>query len=126
MHSRFEYVRSFEQDDSLLQGAWIVIRIDGRHFHQFSDAHGFSKPNDDRALRLMTVAARAVMNEFSPEVILAIGQSDEYSFVLPRTTSLCNRRSAKLVSTFTSLFTAQYIFNWAKCFPDQTLEYPAR
>ena len=31
-NSKFEYVRGFETDDSLLRNTWIVIRIDGRGF----------------------------------------------------------------------------------------------
>ena len=28
--SRFEYVKKFEADDSLLRDTWIVVRIDGK------------------------------------------------------------------------------------------------
>jgi hypothetical protein len=35
--SRYEYVKFFEKDDSLLQNTWIVVRIDGRGFHGYSD-----------------------------------------------------------------------------------------
>jgi len=45
--SRFEYVKSFEQDDSILPNVWIVIRIDGKKFHKFSKTHDFEKPNDE-------------------------------------------------------------------------------
>lgn len=31
-NSRFEYVKSFELDDTLLPGCWIVVRLDGRGF----------------------------------------------------------------------------------------------
>ena len=31
--SKYEYVKSFEQDDSLLPATYIVVRIDGRGFH---------------------------------------------------------------------------------------------
>jgi len=30
--SKYEYVKQFEQDDALLPGCWIVIRIDGKGF----------------------------------------------------------------------------------------------
>lgn len=33
--SRFEYVRTFELPDPLLQGTFIVVRIDGRGFHKY-------------------------------------------------------------------------------------------
>lgn len=51
--SKYEYVKAFEQDDSLLPECWIVVRIDGRGFHKFSDAHRYTKPNDKRGLDLM-------------------------------------------------------------------------
>lgn len=38
------------------------------------------KPNDDRALMLMTQAAVKVMQDFS-DVVVAYGQSDEYRWV---------------------------------------------
>lgn len=34
--SRFEYVRTFELPDPLLQGTFIVVRVDGRGFHKYS------------------------------------------------------------------------------------------
>lgn len=47
---------------------------------RFSETHGFEKPNDERALKLMDYAACAVMNEY-PDIILAYGESDEYRCV---------------------------------------------
>ena len=85
---------------------------------RFSDEHGFAKPNDERALKLMDHAAQAVMAEYK-DIVLAFGESDEYryahitptalhfldiyynSFLLRKTTSLYNRRHAKIVSTLT-------------------------
>jgi len=78
-YSRFAYTRSFESSDALLPHCWLVVRIDGKGFtkcaadvrlaalhslmpslaRRFSEAHGFAKPNDLRALRLMNVAAQA-------------------------------------------------------------------
>lgn len=99
--SRFEYVKQFEQNDKLLLGTWIVIRLDGRNFHRwghqtythvvltmpthdlticadrFSNEHGFLKPNDERALQLMNKCAECVMFEFH-EIVLSYGQSDEF------------------------------------------------
>lgn len=44
--SRYEYVKSFESDDKILQNCWIVVRVDGKGFHKFSKCHDFEKPND--------------------------------------------------------------------------------
>ena len=54
-HSKYEYVRKYEADDRLLPDCWIVVRIDGKAFHKFSEKHEFVKPNDKRALDLVTV-----------------------------------------------------------------------
>lgn len=45
---------------------------------RFSKAHNFTKPNDVNALKLMNKAATAIMREFSSELTLAYGDSDEY------------------------------------------------
>lgn len=60
-------------------------------FHRFSDVHKFVKPNDERALGLMTKAAECVIKEFN-DIIIAYGQSDEYSFVFRRETGVYERR----------------------------------
>jgi len=38
--SRYEYVKLFEKDDSLLPNTWIIVRLDGRGFHGY-----FPSPN---------------------------------------------------------------------------------
>ena len=55
--SKYEYVKKFETDDRLLPNCWMVVRIDGKAFHRFSDTHEFSKPNDLNALNLMNAVA---------------------------------------------------------------------
>ncbi|KAF8337801.1 Thg1 C terminal domain-containing protein [Amanita rubescens] len=122
-NSLFAYVRKYELPDPLLPGAFIVFRLDGHAFHRFSEVHNFGKPNDLRALQLMDHAATAVMEEY-PDIILAFGESDEYSFLLRRQTTLYNRRQAKIVSTLTSYFTSCYVFYWSQYFPDTPLRYP--
>ncbi|WWC92381.1 uncharacterized protein L201_007338 [Kwoniella dendrophila CBS 6074] len=121
--SRFEYVRNYELPDPLIPGTFIVVRIDGRGFHKFSDAHQFRKPNDKRALDLMDLAAKTVMNEYK-DVILAFGESDEYSFLLRRNTKLYNRRRSKITSSIVSLFTSAYVFHWSVYLPNTPLQYP--
>ncbi|ODV92327.1 hypothetical protein CANCADRAFT_85001 [Tortispora caseinolytica NRRL Y-17796] len=114
-NSRFEYVKSYERDDSLLPGTYIVVRIDGRGFHRLSKRYEFTKPNDLRALELMNESAASVMNQIS-DIVLAYGDSDEYSFVFKRSTQFFGRRECKLVSTVCSVFTACYVYSWSKHF----------
>lgn len=121
--SKFEYVKKFEQHHVCLPNTWMVARLDGRCFHRFAEQHGFEKPNDDRALGLMNKCAEAVFREFS-DIVIAYGQSDEYSFVFRRDSNVFTRRESKIVSTLTSFFAASFVFHWSEFFPTVTLLYP--
>ncbi|TFK45816.1 tRNAHis guanylyltransferase [Heliocybe sulcata] len=121
--SRYTYVKKFELPDNLLPGTYMVVRIDGHGFHRFCDQHSFTRPNDERALKLMDRAAQSVMEEYA-DITLAFGQSDEYSFLLRKDTKMHNRRQSKILSLLLSLFTSSYIFHWPKHFSDVELKYP--
>jgi tRNA(His) guanylyltransferase len=120
--SRFEYVRHFEQHTALLRNTWIIVRIDGHAFHRFTQQHQFTKPNDSRALALMNHCATAVMDEFK-DIVLAYGQSDEFSFVFHKDTTLYGRREAKIMTNVCSLFTATYVLHWPRFFDTIPLQY---
>ncbi|KAF9352046.1 hypothetical protein BGX26_010069 [Mortierella sp. AD094] len=115
--SKYEYVKEFETDDRLLRNVYILVRVDGKGFHKFSAAHQFAKPNDVRAINLMNHAARSVMHELD-DILLAFGESDEYSFLFRKSTDLYQRREAKIVSTVVSLFTSAYVYYWGDYFTD--------
>lgn len=60
---------------------------------RFSSKHNFEKPSDKNALHLMNAAAEAVMKEMPSDLLLmAYGQSDEYSFVVNPLSNAYNRR----------------------------------
>ncbi|KAG8928954.1 tRNA-His guanylyltransferase [Tulasnella sp. 419] len=121
--TRWAYVKSYELPDPILPNTYMVVRLDGQSFHKFSDAHGFTKPNDIRALELMDRASSKVMESF-PDIVLAFGESDEYSFLLQKSCSLFNRRQSKILTSITSLFTSSYVFYWTEFFPTTPLQYP--
>lgn len=121
--SKFEYVRCFETDDTCLRNCYIVVRLDGRNFHKFAEQHKFTKPNDDRALGLMTRSARSVMEDLD-DIVVAYGQSDEFSFVFKRTTNWFKRRASKLMTHVASQFSSSYVFYWKEFFGEQPLLYP--
>ncbi|XP_055744147.1 probable tRNA(His) guanylyltransferase [Salvelinus fontinalis] len=121
--SKFEYVRNFETDDTCLKNCYIVVRLDGRNFHKFAEQHNFLKPNDDRALGLMTCSARSVMEDLD-DIIISYGQSDEFSFVFKRTSNWFKRRASKLMTHVASQFSSSYVFYWRNYFGDQPLLYP--
>ena len=122
-NSRFEYVKQFENQETLLPNCWIVCRVDGRSFHKFCDKHKFEKPNDPRCAGLMNKCALEVSQEFQ-DIVIAIGMSDEYSFVLKRDSTLWSRRSAKISTSLTSFFTSCFVFYWDAFFGDVPLLYP--
>lgn len=109
--------KNFEIKKPLMFHSWHIVRLDGKAFHEFSQIHGFTKPNDVRALHLMNIAACDVMKEYS-NIKLSYGESDEYSFVFDRYKMIgkeCidgNILSSKCVS----IFTASYVANWHKIF----------
>lgn len=49
---------------------------------------------------------------------MAYGESDEYSFVFRKCTDAYNRRQSKLLTYVVSQFTASYVMNWSKWFPE--------
>ncbi|XP_041917676.1 probable tRNA(His) guanylyltransferase isoform X1 [Alosa sapidissima] len=121
--SKFEYVRSFETDDTCLKNCYIVVRLDGRNFHKFCDQHAFVKPNDERALALMRRSAECVMEQLE-DVCVAYGQSDEFSFVFKRSTHWFKRRASKLMTHVASQFSSSFVFYWGDYFTHQPLLYP--
>ena len=121
--SKFEYVKKFEENDVCLLNCWIVVRIDGRSFHRFSEDHGYSKPNDLRGLSLMNKCAEEVMNQFN-DITISYGESDEYSFIFKRTTTQFSRRKSKLMTNIVSLFSSSFVFHWSVFFGETKLMYP--
>ncbi|KAK0945589.1 tRNA-His guanylyltransferase [Friedmanniomyces endolithicus] len=122
-NSEYGYVRNCEGNDSLPPSNWIVVRIDGRGFSKLCKKYNFDKPNDRRALNLMNAAATEVLRSFV-DVVVAYGQSDEYSFVFHESTGLFERRAAKLATSVATAFTAEYCMQWSTFFQDAPLTRP--
>ncbi|KAI8973236.1 Thg1 C terminal domain-containing protein [Mycotypha africana] len=70
----------------------------------------------------MNRCAIEVMGDIG-DIILAYGQSDEYSFIIPKSSSLFSRRSSKISSTIVSLFASNYVMHWSEYFGDSKLQY---
>ncbi|KAF2170225.1 hypothetical protein M409DRAFT_64557 [Zasmidium cellare ATCC 36951] len=122
-NSEFQYVRSFETWDALPPSNWIVVRIDGRGFSKLCKKYDFAKPNDRRALDLMNAAAVEVVRSFV-DIVLAYGQSDEYSFIFHESAQLFERRAVKLATSVATQFTAEYCMLWPKYMQGVELERP--
>ena len=104
----------------LLPRCYIVVRIDGRGFTKFCESLNMEKPNDMRGIKLMNKAAKTVMVNFK-DIVISYGQSDEFSFVFKKNTSLFNRRGDKILSCVVSLFSSSYVFYYGKYFKDVQL-----
>lgn len=119
-NSRYEYVRRFEQEHTLLPDTYVVVRVDGKGFHKFSHHYGFDKPNDAGALEVMNQAALHVFGAVS-DVVMAYGDSDEYLFLLRRKSALYDRREMKIVTLFASTMAAAYQHCWNRRFPHKPI-----
>jgi len=122
VNTKCNYLKDMETKINLLPHCWIVVRIDGKGFHKFSEKHNFEKPNDFRSIELMSMSAKAVMTMY-PDIVLSYGQSDEYSFVINRYSNFLERHDYKIMSNIVSIFGGTYTYNWTKLFPDQPLQY---
>lgn len=120
-NSRFEYVKQFERENFLLPDTYIVVRVDGKGFHKFSDYYKFDKPNDIGALEVMNETALHVFQHIS-DVVMAYGDSDEYSFLLRKKTSLYERREMKIVTLFAATMASAYQYIWNKKFPEKPIQ----
>ena len=121
--SKFSYVKEFEQLDKLMNETFVVIRLDGHKFHSFTKTNNFIKPNDQRNLHLLNHCASQIMLQY-PDILLSYGQSDEYSFVLSKSSQVYQRRSFKITSLIVSLFTSLYIQNWTSFFDVSMIDTP--
>ncbi|KAG5611842.1 hypothetical protein H5410_023123 [Solanum commersonii] len=118
-----EYLRSFQFESRLMLSTWIVVRVDGCHFHRFCEDNGFQKPNDEQALKLMNSCAVSLLEMFK-DIIFAYGVSDEYSFVLKKDSLLYQRWSSEIVSAVVSLFSSMYVMKWKEFFPEKEFKEP--
>ena len=88
------------QQTRALDGAWIILRLDGRGFSKLTEAH-FAKPFDPHFKEAMTLATLATAQDFN--AVLAYTQSDEISLLLHKDTQLFDRRVEKLTTLSASL-----------------------
>lgn len=79
----------------VLDGLWIILRIDGRNFSRFTRTN-FQKPFDELFHQAMVGAAQRLLLEFS--ALYVYTQSDEISVLLGPSFSLFDREVEKLIS----------------------------
>lgn len=122
-NSKYDFHKDDERSTDLRfnRGTYIIVRIDGHHFHNFCADHNFHKPNDKRALDLMVESAKQVLRTFKGHIQLAYGHSDEFSFLVRSSSSLLSRRVFKITSMLPVIFATYYNSNWNKFFGDPNL-----
>ena len=89
----------------LLPGSWVIIRVDGRGFSQFTKSH-FKKPFDVEFHKLMLQTAAALLEELHG--IYSYTESDEISVLFPPNWDLFDRSLEKIVSISASLASATF------------------
>lgn len=89
----------------MLPGAWPVIRVDGKGFSKFTEAH-YEKPFDERFSRCMVATAEALLTALGG--VYAYTESDEISVLLPREWNLYDREVEKAVSISAGLASAMF------------------
>jgi tRNA(His) guanylyltransferase len=90
---------------TVLPGAWIVLRVDGRSFSRFTEAN-FGKPFDERFSAHMVETATAIVEQLGG--LYGYTESDEISVLLPRGTDLFSRGVEKLVSISAGVASAAF------------------
>lgn len=100
-------MRALEYFHSLriLPGAWVVIRVDGRGFSQFTKSR-FQKPFDLEFHKIMQQTASVLLQEL--QGIYAYTESDEISVLFSPNWDLFNRSLEKIVSISASIASSTF------------------
>lgn len=131
----------YELEHSFVPGCWIIIHIRGIGFRDFTQKHGYERPNDDRGnycysstlivskiaiesfnlfcasgLNLMAHVAIAVMNEHT-DIALAYLHSDEVVFVHRPNVSLHKHTKRQIEVLFNERFLQLFKCSWSRWFP---------
>jgi tRNA(His) guanylyltransferase len=105
-----------QPEEILLKGTYIIIRIDGRGFTPFCLQHSILRPIDDRLCDLMRTCGHHAMDQYG-DIAFSFGQSDEFSFVFKKSTTLFGRKRDRLLSAIVSTFTSTFVMYWPRFFP---------
>ena len=73
----------------------------------------------------MDHCAKSLLEQLKPHILLSYGFSDQFSFVLDRSSDFCGRNLTDILSVLVSSFTSNYVFNWRTYFDKQLKYAPA-
>jgi tRNA(His) guanylyltransferase len=111
-HSEFDReMKALEwyKDETIPNGVWPILRIDGRGFTKVTSKLNYEKPYDRRFHEIMSATTQALVKNL--QALFGYHQSDEISILLGPKSNLFDRRVEKLTSVSASL--AGVAFNHA-------------
>lgn len=108
MGDRQKAFESREANRRLMQGLPVLVRLDGRSFHTFTN--GLARPYDERLSRAMVETAKFLVEETHASI--GYTQSDEISLAFPGLTTsqsiIFDGRQQKMCSVFASLASVKF------------------
>lgn len=107
------------------RGSKIILRLDGRNFHNLSKKLNLNKPYDDKFIKSMVNTSKDIFKEFSPLFIYTF--SDEINILLSEIPF--SGRIEKLNSVFPSLAASslmKYMNNLFKLVIDEIISFDSR
>lgn len=120
-NSKFGYVRQFETHDVILPQCYIVVRIDGKKFHEFSKFYEFAKPNDENALKLMNACAKNLVLKYKMILYWRSGRVTNTHLFWSQVQLYLTEGKTSLRLYLVLFFTSNYVALWAKFFPEKPL-----
>lgn len=119
-------------DDCVLPGLWVVVRLDGRGFTGLTRDPGmnFEAPFDKRFSEYMSVVAGGIMNDMGFRFIYGYHQSDEISLLLALDDQTFKRKTRKINSILASyagaVFTHLLPINYNNSVPKRVAVFDSR
>jgi tRNA(His) guanylyltransferase len=108
MINSLEEMRIFERynEISILSDCFFAIRVDGRSFHTEVKKMKMERPFDKKLINAINKAVKEVMKDFGS--VFAYTESDEVTFLFPKSCEFFDRRVEKLVSLVASKMSVEF------------------
>lgn len=108
MINSLEEMRKFERYNklSILLDCFFAIRVDGRSFHTEVKKMKMKRPFDKKLRNAINKAVKSVMKDFG--CLFAYTESDEVTFLFPKSSEMLDRRQEKLVSLVASKMSVEF------------------
>ena len=109
MINSLEDMRKFERYNelSIISDCFFAIRVDGRSFHTEVKKMKMERPFDKKLRNAINKAVKSVMKDFG--CLFAYTESDEVTFLFPKSLEMLDRRVEKLVSLVASKMSVEFV-----------------